>query len=253
MRRIAIGLLVLFAFLGMAESGRAQTNSSGCVTFAGDLAAAQEWFEANGGSATNDFDSMDANGNGVACDEPGAFEGGGPSAGASKCVTFAGDQVAAQEWFEANGGSASNDYQRMDTNHNGIACDEPGAYQDGGPSAGPEGGPSAGPESCADFNTQPEAQTYFENSGGTTGDDPLNLDADGNGIACDEGDVTTGGDNTLSTDGPDESAAVVSALPSTGSGPATGFQFQNATLAAAVTLLLICTSILLRRTGTPRA
>lgn len=182
MRRIAVVLLAMFAFAGMAAPG--STQDLGCPQFSSAQESAQEYFEANGGSTTTNFNDMDANNNGIACDEPGAFQGGGPSAGPedgptahpTECSEFD-DQASAQEFLD-NAGDRYDDIENIDQDQNGIACDEPGIF------AG--SGPSAGPESCADFATQEEAQTAFENGGGTSGDDALNLDPDGNGIACDD-------------------------------------------------------------------
>ena len=152
------------------------------------------------------------------------------------CPNFSSDQVAAQAYFEAGGGTAENNYNNMDTDGNGIACDEPGAFENGGPSAGPDGGPSAGPEGCADFATQAEAQTYLDNSGGT---DVLNLDADGNGIACDETDSVTADSG--------ESESVVSGLPSTGSGVQSQTSAFAVQLVGGTSLLLVIVAMAIRR------
>jgi len=37
---------------------------------------------------------------------------------------------------------------------------------------------------CSDFDTQPEAQDFFIEQGGSTTNDPHNLDADHDGVAC---------------------------------------------------------------------
>src|SRR5829696_1742104 len=42
--------------------------------------------------------------------------------------------------------------------------------------------PSAHPSQCSDFNSQADAQIYFD----IQGEDYLNLDSDGNGIPCDQ-------------------------------------------------------------------
>ena len=56
---------------------------------------------------------------------------------------------------------------------------------------------------CADFNNQEEAQDYFESQGGDADNNVDNLDADGDGIACEglassapSGGVDTGGGGT---------------------------------------------------------
>jgi hypothetical protein len=245
MRRIAVGLLIMLAFAGMAAPGSAQDLA--CPQFSSDQIAAQDYFEANGGTATNNFNNMDANGNGIACDEPGAFEGGGPSAGPEGgpsagpegCADFL-TQEEAQTYFVNGGGTTGDDVLNLDADNNGVACDELGAL----------GGPTAHSTECADYATQEEAQTALENGAGRYTD--LHLDTDENGIACDEDEVTTGGENTLSPEGPGESAVVVSALPSTGSDPVRGSWSLDALFVGTSALLLIGTSILLRRAGAAR-
>jgi hypothetical protein len=112
----------------------------------------------------------------------------GPSAGPSNCVKFSGDQAAAQAYFEAGGGSANNNYEGLDDDGNGIACDEPGVFEGGGPSAGTESGPAG--IDCASFNgDQAAAQAYFD-----ANDQPDALDGDGDGQACaspEDGDYTS--------------------------------------------------------------
>jgi hypothetical protein len=233
-------MLMVLAFMGMAQSTGAQ--DLGCPQFSGDQGAAQAYFEANGGTATNNLNSMDANANGIACDEPGAFEGGGPSAGPEEgpsagpesCADFL-TQQEAQTAFENGGGTTGDDPLNLDADGNGVACDEPGTL----------GGPTAHSTECADYATQEEAQTALEN--GADRYDDLELDMDGNGIACDEDDVTIGGDNTLSTAGPGESAAVVSALPSTGNDPMRGSGSPDALFIAAASILLAAAALGVRR------
>lgn len=105
-----------------------------CPNFSSAQVAAQEYFEAGGGgSGGNNYQGMDADGNGIACDEPGAFEGGGPSAGPSgpsahptECAEFD-TQAAAQTFLDGATSAGYNDVEQLDTNGNGIACDESGA------------------------------------------------------------------------------------------------------------------------------
>ncbi len=56
--------------------------------------------------------------------------------------------------------------------------------------AGSEGNGSgetdSGDRDCQDFGSQAEAQDAFEEAGGTDGDDPERLDADGDGEACED-------------------------------------------------------------------
>lgn len=139
MRSFIFPLLVAFGFMGVAAPAGAQDDLT-CPSFSSDQAAAQTYFEAGGGGATNNYQGMDADGNGIACDEPGAFEGGGPSAGPSgpsagpsgpsahptECAEFY-TQAAAQTYFDGGTIAGYNDVEQLDTNGNGIACDESGA------------------------------------------------------------------------------------------------------------------------------
>ncbi len=81
-----IGVFALATFLGLiaatalAHSGvsLALEPDRDCSDFA-DQAEAQQFFEAHGGSATNDFDNLDGDGDGLACESdpcPCAGEGG---------------------------------------------------------------------------------------------------------------------------------------------------------------------------------
>lgn len=58
-----------------------------------------------------------------------------------------------------------------------VASATPAMAQQRGPSG------ADGSYNCADFDTQPEAQEFFEAEGGPE-NDPNNLDADNDGIAC---------------------------------------------------------------------
>jgi len=161
----------------------------------------------------------------------------GPSAGASKCTDFNSDQAAAQAYFEAGGGSATTNYEGMDEDGNGIACDEPGAFDGGGPSAGPEDGPSAHPSECADFTDQAAAQTYFDAQGA----DYENLDPDDNGIACDEAETSDTGSAAADAD------TEVSGLPTTGSGPISETNASAIALIGAAALLAGWATMTIRR------
>ncbi len=169
----------------------------------------------------------------------------GPSAGASKCTDFNSDQAAAQAYFEAGGGSATTNYEGMDEDGNGIACDEPGVFEGGGPSAGPEDGPSAHPSACADFTDQAAAQTYFDAQGA----DYQNLDPDDNGIACDEADASDS--ESASADSTGDADSVVSGLPVTGGGSMTETKSETNAVATALigvaTLLAGCAVMAIRR------
>lgn len=75
-------------------------------------------------------------------------------------------------------------------------ADEPRAQTAG---AGGGGGGGAGDRDCADFDTQQEAQEYFEEQGGGPDNNVDQLDEDGDGLACeslDGGAVPDGGPAT---------------------------------------------------------
>jgi len=55
-----------------------------------------------------------------------AFDGTGDH----DCPDFV-SQAAAQAYFEANGGSASNNFDDLDRNNNGVACEDQDGYADG--------------------------------------------------------------------------------------------------------------------------
>jgi hypothetical protein len=100
---------------------------------------AQKYFEAHGGSATNNFDDLDADHDGIACESlprGGSASGGSESSGSASessnsssgtadkdCKDFA-TQSEAQRYFEAHGGSATNNVDDLDGNdHDGIVCE----------------------------------------------------------------------------------------------------------------------------------
>ena len=96
----------------------------------------------------------------------------------------------AQSFYESEGGPGS-DPHRLDRDGDGIAClSLPGAPGDPTPtpaSIAPaptsEPAPDVDTHNCSDFDTQPEAQAFFESEGGP-GSDPHRLDGNGDGIAC---------------------------------------------------------------------
>ena len=128
--------------------------------------AAQAYFTAIGGSATNNADDLDANHNGIACEDynygTAAAAGAAGVAGVAgtsstaasastdkNCRDFA-SQGAAQAYFTAIGGSATNNADDLDANHNNIACEDYNYGTSGGASiAGASGAsgqsPAAGP------------------------------------------------------------------------------------------------------------
>ena len=75
------------------------------------------------------------------------------------------------------------DPQNLDGDGDGMACDTY-PYGDGGGTDGNggSGGGDGGDLDCADFATQRQAQAVLERNSG----DPNNLDADNDGVACDD-------------------------------------------------------------------
>jgi LPXTG-motif cell wall-anchored protein len=70
MKKILISLFLFqFAFVFGIHSAYAQTDKN-CPDFA-TWGQAQEYFEANGGSAANNVDDLDRNHNGIACETSG--------------------------------------------------------------------------------------------------------------------------------------------------------------------------------------
>src|SRR5918995_4043764 len=86
------------------------------------------------------------------------------------CASF-GSQAAAQAELERDPSDPSN----LDADNDGVACE---TY----PYDGGSGGGGGGDLDCADFPTQREAQVVLERDPS----DPNGLDADNDGIACEE-------------------------------------------------------------------
>ena len=79
MRRVVIAAVVSMVVAGLfATPVLAQDRD--CPDFGGDQQAAQRYFESIGGSATNNADRLDRDGDGIACEEDGG--GNGAAAGA---------------------------------------------------------------------------------------------------------------------------------------------------------------------------
>src|SRR4051812_18026832 len=83
----------------------------------------------------------------------------------------------AQKYFEDNSGSPTNNFNDLDRDHDGMACDSlAGAPTDwtwesahpGGTTGGTQDGTTgAADKDCGDFSTWAEAQKYFEDNGGS--------------------------------------------------------------------------------------
>lgn len=84
-----------------------------------------------------------------------------------------------------------------DATPTGLVAANDGTSRRGGFSSDSAGAPSAQDRNCADFGTQVDAQTFFEGSGGTAVNNVDGLDANGNGVACE--DFAYGGSTAPST------------------------------------------------------
>lgn len=96
---------------------------------------------------------------------------------------------------------------------------------------------SAQDRDCADFGSQAEAQAYFEAGGGSPSYNYNNLDANNNGVACEDYDYSGGGGtstggNTTAGGTDTDNGGTTGELPAVGSGPMTG---ESTSLAVAVT------------------
>jgi micrococcal nuclease len=118
----------------------------------------------------SDPNGLDADNDGIACEEL-AGGGGGGGDGELDCASFA-TQREAQAELERNPSDPNN----LDADGDGVAC-ETYPYATGG--GGGEGG---GDLNCANFATHGEAQREYAKDR----TDPNNLDADNDGIACEE-------------------------------------------------------------------
>lgn len=104
----------------------------------------------------------------------------------------------------------------------------PAAAQDDGPP------PARDYVSCGHFETQADAQEVLD-AGDLDANGVLSLDADGDGIAC-ENAFGSAGDDAVTA--PSTSATTVSALPTTGTGQAVDVNVDGHHMAAAVAVLL---------------
>jgi Excalibur calcium-binding domain len=119
----------------------------------------------------SDPNGLDADNDGIACEEL-AGGGGGGGDGELDCADFATQQEAQAELDRD-----PSDPNNLDADADGVAC-ETNPYGTGG--GGGEGG--GGDLDCADFTTQRAAQREFAKDR----TDPNNLDADNDGRACEE-------------------------------------------------------------------
>jgi hypothetical protein len=145
----------------------ASTEDLDCANF-----ATQQEAQAELERDPSDPNNLDADGDEVACETyPYGTGGGGADGGGDRdCADFA-TQQQAQAVLERDLGDPNN----LDADNDGEAC-ETYPYSRGGG----EGG--GGDLDCADFATHGEAQREFAKDR----TDPNNLDADNDGIACEE-------------------------------------------------------------------
>ena len=112
------------------------------------------------------------------------------------CADFP-SQAAAQAYFASIGGSATNNADDLDANHNGIACEDYNYPAAGTPSAATaplaSGLAPAADKNCGDFPSQAAAQAYFASIGGSATNNADDLDANHNGIACEDNKYGTAG------------------------------------------------------------
>ena len=160
-------------------------------------AEAQAFFESEGGPSS-DPHRLDGDGDGTACQslpgapgKPASSTTSAPATptptGAPPSETFEDKNCSdfdtwaeAQAFYESEGGPSS-DPHRLDGDGDGIACQSlPGAP---GKPAASSTSQTEDTHNCSDFDTWPEAQSFFESEGGPDSD-PHRLDRDGDGIAC---------------------------------------------------------------------
>ena len=178
------------------------TDTHNCSDF-DTWSEAQSFYESEGGPES-DPHRLDRDGDGVACqslpgsprDESTSNRSDNPAPTPTpipidthNCSDFD-TWSEAQSFYESEGGPES-DPHRLDRDGDGVACQSlPGAPGDPTPtpaSIAPtptsEPTPDVDTHNCSDFDTQPEAQSFYESEGGP-GSDPHRLDRDGDGTAC---------------------------------------------------------------------
>ncbi|HVE90722.1 MAG TPA: hypothetical protein VNE62_00255 [Actinomycetota bacterium] len=144
-------------------------------------------------------------------------------------------QEEAQDYYDSNGRP-----QQLDPDKNGRACDQLPRESEG------EGGggdlPQLDDAECTDFDSQAEAQAFFEEEGGPA-QDPHGLDADRNGKACDNlaaaGRTTAAAAASPAPVRPAAAAAKTDGLPRSGSNTVWIALFGLAALEAGWGLLLL--------------
>ena len=165
-----------------------------CASF-GSQQSAQAELERDPSDPSN----LDADNDGVACEDY-DYGGSGVGGGDLDCADF-----RTQEQAQAELERDPRDPNGLDADDDGIACEHlPRAANDG---AG--GGAGRGDLDCGDFATQQEAQAELERDPA----DPNNLDADDDGVACEELSGTGGADDHQYNAGGKEVTVIVKTIP----------------------------------------
>jgi Excalibur calcium-binding domain len=137
LRSVALTVVAALAGVALLPLGASAIQSDydyDCTDF-DSRADAQAFYEENGGPLYDPF-NLDDDEDGQACEEwdrkyeqyaNGANGSNGEDGIDKDCNDFR-HQAEAQRYFEADGGSANENVDRLDPNHNGIACEhgEPG-------------------------------------------------------------------------------------------------------------------------------
>lgn len=118
MRRVTFAFLAAMTLLfGLATAAGAQDLD--CVDFGGDQGAAQDYFDQNGGSPSNNVDNLDADNDGIPCEGLGG--GGGSSDDGGATDDTASEDVSATD---DTGSEAADDTTELPDTGTGPAVDE---------------------------------------------------------------------------------------------------------------------------------
>ena len=162
---------------------------------------------------------------------PGAAAPTGSAMTDNYCRYFP-SQAAAQVYFTSVGGSATNNVHDLDINRNGIACEDYNGGAAGasgaGATASAPGLAATGDKNCSDFPSQAAAQVYFTSAGGSATNNARYLDANRNGIACEDYNYGTYSSGTTATSPSAEALSGGSGVTPTGDRDCRDFPSQNA-------------------------
>jgi endonuclease YncB( thermonuclease family) len=109
---VVLALLIVTALVIGGGSSVADERDRDCSDF-GDQAEAQHFFEAHGGSATNDFDNLDGDDDGVACESlacPCAAAGSGGGGGGSSPPVPSGRRIRARVVRDVDGDTVAAEF-----------------------------------------------------------------------------------------------------------------------------------------------